>query len=219
MATEFDLCWSTVIAASDTYEAFVHAPENGWVQRCRLGLGHDGTHGSDGGAEPPDARRTWVLWLDGQSGQRLAELESCVASDGVHGGSCVLFADHGGPHRFAPPSKMRGFGAPYRSEPQISRNGSRNGTLVTVGDVASREMAPEAPPRRHREPDPEQEETAESPRDPASSGVSPAGDQPESNRSAGHSRTPTVDEALLAVADALTDLARALRHRPAEPQR
>ncbi|MGK9273087.1 hypothetical protein KXR83_19025 [Williamsia muralis] len=217
MATEFDLCWSTVIAASDTYEAFVHAPENGWVQRCRLGLGHDGTHGSDAGAEPPEARRTWVLWLDGQSGQRLAELDSCVASDGVQGGNCVLFADHGGPHRFAPPSTMRGFGAPYRPEVKVSRNGSRNGTLVTVSDEASREMTPEAPPRRHREPEPEHVPT-ESPRGPASSAVSPADDQEKSSRAAGHSRTPTVDEALLAVADALTDLARALRHRPAEPK-
>ncbi|PZU02872.1 MAG: hypothetical protein DI630_06430 [Gordonia sp. (in: high G+C Gram-positive bacteria)] len=114
---------------------------------------------------------------------------------------------------------MRGFGAPYRPEPLVSRNGSRNGTLVTASDVAARAVAPKSPTRRHREPDAEQEETAESSRDPASSGVSPAGDQPESNRSAGHSRTPTVDEALLAVADALTDLARALRHRPAEPER
>jgi hypothetical protein len=218
VATEFDLCWYTVIVASDTYEAFVRAPENGWVQRCRLALGHDGTHASDAGAEPPDARRTWVLWLDGQSDQRLAELESCVASDGIHGGSCVLFADHGGPHRFAPPSKMRGFGAPYRPEPQVSRNGSRNGTLVTVSDEPSREVAPKALPRRHREPEPEHL-TTESAGDPASSGTSRAGGHQESNRAAGHSRTPTVDEALLAVADALTDLARALRHRTADPQR
>ena len=218
MATEFDLCWSTVIAAPDTYEAFVHAPENGWVQRCRLGLGHDGTHGSDAGAEPPDARRTWVLWLDGRSDQHLAELDSCEASDGVHGGGCVLFVDHGGPHRFAPPSTMRGFGAPYRPDPEVSLNGSRNGTLVTVGEGPSFEVAPEASPRRHREPEPEQV-TTESIGDPAPNKISRAGDQQQSNRTAGHSRTPTVDEALLAVADALTDLARALGHRPADPQR
>jgi len=218
VATEFDLCWYTVIVASDTYEAFVRAPENGWVQRCRLALGHDGTHASDAGAEPTDARRTWVLWLDGQSGQRLAELESCVTSDGIHGGSCVLFADHGGPHRFAPPSKMRGFGAPYRPEGQVSRNGSHNGTLVTVSHQPSREVAPEALRRRHREPGPEHV-TTEPAGNTASSGVSPAGDRQDSNRAAGHSRTPTVDEALLAVADALTELAGALRHRPADPQR
>jgi hypothetical protein len=217
VAAEFDLCWSTVIAASDTHDAFGDAPDNAWVQRCRLGLGHDGVHGSDAGATPATVPRLWLLWFDDQPDHRLAELEPCPVTDGADDTVCTLFAEHGGPHRFAAPRTLLGFGAHYRSDTAISRNGSRHaGSLATVSGEASGDAqapsgtrTPVEPPdaveaaepepahRHHREAETPAIAASESPQIPAT----------------GHARVPTVDEALMGVADALSELARALRHR------
>jgi hypothetical protein len=95
---------------------------------------------------------------------------------------------------------MRGFGAPYRPEVPISRNGSGlNGTVATIDD--RKQPVTRAQSRRHRQP-----ESLDA--DPVAS----AGHARNDPEPTGHSRPPTVDEALLAVADALTELARALRH-------
>jgi hypothetical protein len=227
VAAEFDLCWSTVIAASDTHDAFGDAPDNAWVQRCRLGLGHDGVHGSDAGATPATIPRLWLLWFDDQPDHRLAELEPCPVTDGADDTVCTLFAEHGGPHRFAAPKTLLGFGAHYRSDTAIGRNGSRHaGSLATVSDEESVDApipvdsptradspgvidaaVPESGHHHHRGPETPLTEMPLTEMPPTEAGRS------HRVQSTDHARVPTVDEALLGVADALSELARALRHR------
>lgn len=229
MAGEFDACWSTVIAAADTHAAFGDAPDNGWVQRCRLESGHPGLHGSDAGAKPVTGRRSWLQWVDEVSGHRLIELSPCPGTDGVDS-ACALFADHGGPHRFVPTSSTLTFGTHYEPETTVSRNGSsRRGSLATARESTTprdQQRRPvEQPPAAAPEPADEQIATgrrsrhldeshhavdeqvpqAPPPRAPGATRTRRAADAPES--------TPSVDEALLAVAEALAELARAIRRR------
>ncbi|WP_207836036.1 hypothetical protein [Williamsia soli] len=227
---EFDACWSTVIAAADTHAAFGDAPDNGWVQRCRLESGHPGLHGSDAGAKPVTGRRLWLQWVDEVSGHRLIELSPCPGTDGADS-ACALFADHGGPHRFVPTSSTLTFGTHYQSETTVSRNGSsRGGSVATArGSVAP------APPQRHATEQPrvsvpesvgEQVSTGRRSRhlddtqqesDDQTSQTSPpsAPGTARTRRAADRAAeaVPTVDEALLAVAEALAALARAIRRR------
>jgi hypothetical protein len=214
VAAELDLCWSTVIAASDTHDAFGDAPDNAWVQRCRLGLGHDGVHGSDAGATPATIPRLWLLWFDDQPDHRLTELEPCPVTDGADDTVCTLFADHGGPHRFAAPLTLLGFGTHYRSDTTVSRNGRHAGSLATVTDEAS-VVAPDpgVPPITGDSPDATPGTSAHGHhREPE---TTPQHEPIESRpvQTTGHARVPTVDQALLGVADALSELARALRQR------
>jgi hypothetical protein len=140
-----------------------------------------------------------LLWFDDEPNHRLTAVDPCPATDGTPDTACVLFVGHGGPHRFAAPTTPMGFGAHYRPDPTISSNGSRHsGTVATVSEEAPADSAvAETTSRHHREP--ELPQTRPSP--------------PRAGPATDHARTPTVDEALLAVADALSELARALRHR------
>ncbi len=234
MVGEFDACWSTVIAAADTHAAFGDAPDNGWVQRCRLESGHPGLHGSDAGATPVTGRRLWLQWVDEVSGHRLIELSPCPGTDGADSG-CALFADHGGPHRFVPTSSTLTFGTHYEPETVVGRNGSSRGSSVVTAreseapapprrraTAQSRPSVPEAAPesadeqvgtgRRSRHLDDSQQSSDEgTPQSPPPGASGRARTRRAANRTP--DAVPTVDEALLAVAEALAELARAIRHR------
>lgn len=226
MAGEFDACWSTVIAAADTHAAFGDAPDNGWVQRCRLKSGHPGLHGSDAGAKPVTGRRLWLQWVDEVSGHRLIELSPCPGTDGADS-ACALFADHGGPHRFVPTSSTLTFGTHYEPEATVSRNGSsRGGSVATARESATPSRGRRAPEQsRVPVPEPAEEQVSTGRRSRHLDDTQQASDdQAPQMPPAGTTRTrraadrtpdavPTVDEALLAVAEALAELARAIRRR------
>lgn len=230
VAPEFDACWSTVIAAVDAHAAFGDAPHNGWVQQCRLESGHTGLHGSDAGAKLIDSRRVWLQWVDGQSGHRLIELAPCPGTDGADS-ACCLFADHGGPHRFVPTSSTLRFGTHYEAHSTVSRNGTRrSGTVATApGTAASPQPSPETPlvsvpesaqeagtARRSRHLN---ESTTADEQDDSVGGWATSAHRADTPARTGRAANripdaePTVDEALLAVAEALAELARAIGHR------
>lgn len=232
------MCWSTVIAAAETHATFGDAPDNGWVQRCRLESGHTGLHGSDAGAKPFNGRRVWLQWVDEQSGHRLIELAPCPGTDGTDS-ACSLFANHGGPHRFAPTSSTLRFGTHYEPDTRVSRNGSRR-----TGSVATASESKAPPPRQQPtneaplvsvpESVDEQAHTGRTSRhveesvpddharDEVASQWRPSAHRAErSDRPTRGGRAanrapdvpPTVDEALLAVAEALAELSGAIRRR------
>lgn len=228
------MCWSTVIAAADTHAAFGEAPDNGWVQRCRLGSGHSGIHASDAGVGPLGGLRPWLQWTDddgvSDDAHRLTELESCPAADG-RDLACVFFAGHGGPHRYASTAPSPRFGSHYRPDTTVSRNGaSRAGSIATAesltvaaGDQAGgaetyrpqhRPPAPEpelvdAPPATGRRSRHSGESVGESANESASE---PAGDVAQ--WVAAHTgRVRPVDEVLLDLVNLLSELAAAIKQQ------
>lgn len=237
MAEEFDVCWSTVIAATDTHAAFGDAPDNGWVQRCRLGSGHPGIHASDAGAGPRDGFRLWLQWSDEDDTHRLTELEPCPVLDSTDL-ACVFFAGHGGPHRYIPTTSTPRFGTHYRPDTTVSVNGvNRSGSVVTADDAApTTSEAPESPSVPEPEPEapaalPLPEPDAPSPRhespDPA-----PEADEVRvgTGRRSRHSGEPadevarwmaghaagrvrSVDEVLLDLVDLLSELATSIKQQ------
>ena len=193
------MCWSTVIAAADTHAAFGEAPDNGWVQRCRLGSGHSGIHASDAGVGPSGGLRFWLQWSEDDDAHRLTELESCPVADG-RDLACVYFAGHGGPHRFAPTSSNPRFGSHYRPDTTVSRNGSaRAGSIATAESLT---VAAQDPATTSEERSPQHR--------PARHSGEPAGDVAQ--RVAGHAgRVRPVEEVLLDLVDLLSELATAIK--------
>ncbi|WP_143695454.1 hypothetical protein [Williamsia sp. 1135] len=175
-------------------------------------------------------RRQWLQWVDEVSGHRLIELSPCPGTDGADS-ACALFADHGGPHRFVPTSSTLKFGTHYEPETTVSRNGSSRGGSV----VTARESAAPVSPQRHATEQPrvsvpesageqvgtgrrsrhlddtQQVSEDQTPQIPTPSAPGTARPRRAADRTA--EAVPTVDEALLAVAEALAELARAIRRR------
>lgn len=210
------MCWSTVIADADAHAAFGDAPDNGWVQRCRLESGHAGLHGSDAGTKPFNTHRLWLQWVDEQSGHRLIELAPCPGADGTDS-ACSLFANHGGPHRFAPTTSTLRFEAHYEPDTRVSRNGSRRAGSVATASESVEEHAHIGQTSRHLEesaPDDARTDVGSQWR-PSAHRAEQADRPTRGGRAANRAPDlpPTVDEALLAVAEALAELSRAIRRR------